>query len=294
MSQAAIIINVNDQEQSHANGLSGNWTVLGKKKGEEFALLVVYPTPEIQDIGDERRVVHWLKAKPLARDIVGLRSDAASHGTGDLGTKEKWGLLLCEAEPDLPRELTNAIEEEMEYLGKHRPTYRMVKDEETKAVVPETNEKEAVIAKKQELSDRVVRLRREFEADCKRLVTKAEVQRAKKNLMIDDQKLVAQADRMWARPAEQQNINELHRAAAARLGQERPWAYIPLQLIDCPGCGAKIKENILSCPHCAGWLDEGIEVLLRLSPKERSMKMYPDRYAEPVGAGVPAGGAKAK
>src|SRR4029077_13564021 len=99
MSQAALIINVSDQEQPHSNGLSGSWLVPAQKPNEEFSLLVVYPTPEIQDIGDQRRTVHWLKAGRRAKDIVGLRSDAAAHSVGSPGTKERWGLLLCEAEP---------------------------------------------------------------------------------------------------------------------------------------------------------------------------------------------------
>ena len=117
MSQAAIIINVSDQPQVHFNGLSGQWTVPEKKVGEEFSMLVVYPTPETQDIGENKKVVHWLKALPLAQDIVGLRSDAAAHGFGSPGTKEKWGLLLCVAQPDLPKSLIAAVEAEMEYLG---------------------------------------------------------------------------------------------------------------------------------------------------------------------------------
>jgi hypothetical protein len=286
MSQARIIINLSDREQVHSNGLSGTWTVPGKKLHEDFAILVVYPTPEIQDIGDQRRVMHWLKATPLAKDIVGLRSDAAAHGMGVSGTKEKWGLLLCEAEPDLPRELLKAIEAEIEYLNNNLPDYKFRKDKESGAVVATNVEPAEVSAKKQELSDKVRELREEFEASCRKMVAKKELHKAKAALTHECQRLVAEGDRMWARPAEQQNINELHRWSCAWLGQERPWCYIPQQLIDCPGCGAKIKENILSCPHCAGFLDEGIEELRVMKPKERSMKMYPERYAEPVTAGA--------
>jgi hypothetical protein len=286
MSQASLILNVSDQEHVHSNGLSGTWIVPPKKANEEFSLLVVYPTPEIQDIGDQRRIRHWLKAAPIAKDIVGLRSDAASHGVGSAGTKEKWGLLLCEAEPDLPKELITAIETEIEYLGKNMPDVRMKKDQESGAVVAVNIEPESVAHKKEELSFLVQALRVSFEQDCRKLVTKAEILKAKQNLLREDQRLISEADRMWARPSEQQNINELHRKACGRLGQERPWHYQPQQLVDCPGCGAKIKENVLSCQHCHGWLDEGIEPLRAMNPKERAQKMYPERYEpEPETAG---------
>lgn len=284
MSQAKLIINVSDNEQPHSNGLSGTWIVPARKQSEEFALLVVYPTPEIQDIGDQRRVMHWLKAAPLAMDIVGLRSDAAAHGVGVSGNKEKWGLLLCEAEPDLPKELLKALESEIEFLNSNPPDVKMRKDNASGAVVAVNIEEPSVKEKKIELSFSVQSLRAAFEKDCRKLVTKAELMRANKNLLLEDQRLVSEGDRMWARPAEQHNVNELHRRACARLGQERPWCYIPQQLVDCPGCGAKIKQDVLACSHCAGWLDEGIEELRGMKPKDRAMKMYPERYAEPVGA----------
>jgi hypothetical protein len=285
MSQARLVINVSDMEQVHSNGLSGTWIVPGKKPNEEFSVLVVYPTAEIQDIGDQRRIRHWLKATPLAMDIVGLRSDAASRGPGSPGTKEKWGLRLCEAEPDLPKELLNAQEAEIDFLNENPPDVKMRKDMKSGAICATNVEPESVQRKKQELSDLVQKFRQEFERDCRKLVTKAEVQKAKQALTLEDQRAVAEGDRMWARPAEQQNVDETHRNACRRLGQERPWCYVPQQLVDCPGCGAKIKENVLSCSHCAGWLDEGIEKLRAMPPKERAQKMYPERYAEPMTAG---------
>ena len=69
---------------------------------------MVFPTPEIQDIGDERKTVHWLKASPLAHDIVGIARRIGGQTIGpdqfSAGSKEKWGILLCEAEPDIPKE----------------------------------------------------------------------------------------------------------------------------------------------------------------------------------------------
>ena len=284
MSTARIVINVSNQEHSHANGLSGNYTVPSRKDGEEFGMLVVYDRTEIQDFGENRRAQNseWAKASAVARDIIG-RSDAASHSYGSPATKEKWGLLLCEAEPDLPRELEKALEEERAYLGKHLPNAKYVRDAETGMTVWQNADPENITREKERLSFRVRDLREDFESDCRKMVKKEEISRAKRNLQLEDQRLVAEGDRMWAgSEGDKRNINELHKAACIRLGQERPWCYVPLQLVDCPGCGAKIKENVLSCSHCAGWLDEGIEKLRKMPPKERSMKMYPDRYAEPV------------
>lgn len=285
MSQASIVINVSNQDQIHSNGLSGIWIVSGKKHNEEFAVLVVYPTPEIQDIGDGRSVVHWLKAHPLALDIVGMRSDAAAHGVGVKGNKEKWGLLLCEAQPDLPKDLMKALEAEMEFLSKNPPDVRYKRDPEHKIPVAINIDSPEVLEKKLELSAEVELQREEFVKYCRTLVQKKEVTLAKKNLMAEDQRLVAEGDRMWARPAEQANINELHRMACNRLGQERPWCYQPMELVDCPGCGAKTKPNVLRCQHCQGWLDEGIKALADMDPKERRVKMYPDQFdREPVTA----------
>ena len=286
MSQASLIINVSDEPQSHSNGLSGSWTVPARKKDEEFALLVVYPTMEIQDIGDQRRTTHWLKAKPIALDILGARSDAAAHGLGVRGDKQKWGLLLCEAEPDLPKSLLAAIEAEAEYLNANRPDVKYKKDNLTKATCAVNVYEPGVADKLEELSNTVQEERARFEASCLRLVQKKEVAEAKLNLRKEDQRLIAEGDRMWARPAEQQNINELHRKACARLGQERPWCYQARELVECPGCGKSIQENILSCPHCGGWLEEGVKELRAMNGRERARSMYPDRYAPPVAVGA--------
>lgn len=286
MSQAAIIVNVSNQPQLHSNGLSGTWTVPDRKEGEDFAMLVVYPTPEIQDIGSRRTTVHWLKALPLALDIVGMRSDAAAHGIGVSGNKEKWGLLLCEAQPDLPKSLLTALEAEMEFLNQNPPDVKMRKDNKSGALVAINIEDDETKAIKIKLSRAVADERADFEAECRRLVTRKEVIQAKRNLQVEDQRLVAEGDRMWARPTEQPNINELHRNAAGRLGIEKPWHYSPQQLIACPGCGSMIKENILSCPACAGWLDEGIEELRKLPPKQRSRLMYPTRDSEAPSKGA--------
>ncbi len=287
MSTANLILNVSTEGQIHSNGLSGTWIVPSKKPEEAFALLVVYPTPEIQDIGDERKTVHWLKAKPLALDIVGMRSDAAAHGMGQSGNKEKWGLLLCAAEPDLPKELLDAQEAEMEYLNTHPPDIKMRTDPISKATVATNlyNSEPGEFDKRVELSMTVQVLREEFVKFCRSLVTQEEIKRAKANLLREDQRLIGEADMLWARPGQQQNINEPHRKALERMGMERPWHFVAKQLVACPGCGSMIQENILICPVCKGWLDEGMEKLAAMDGKKRRAKMYPEQFdREPVAA----------
>lgn len=285
MAQVSIIINVSEEEHMHSNGLSGNWIVPARKNKEIFGILVVRPTLEIQDIGDQRRVNHVLKARPIARDIIGIGSDSGAHALGVKGTKEKWGLYLCEAEPDISKELEKALEDEIEYLNLNPPDVKYRRDPVSKANVAVNIEDQEIKDQKEELSYNVQKLWKAFEHECRRLVQKSEIDAAKKNLFIEDMRLVTEGDNMWAREKERQNINETHMRACKRLGQDRPWCYVPQQLVDCPGCGAKIKENILTCPNCSGWLDAGIEELRNLSPRDRAEKMYPERYSEPVQAG---------
>jgi hypothetical protein len=277
MSTAAIVINVRDHEYTHSNGLSGTWVVPAKKANEPCAILIVYPREEIQDQGDRRGKIEVVDAKVLARSIVG-------HGSNS-GPKEKWGLLICEAEPEIPRDLISAIRDEANFINKNRAKCEYTKDSDSGAIVIENTFRPGVAEKLEEFSQNVQVFRSEFEDSCRKLVQKSEIAKAKHNLQMEDQALVAQGDKIWAGPEPGRiNISEIHTSACARLGQERPWAYVPQQLVDCPGCGAKIKENILSCPQCSGWLDEGIEELRAMKPKDRAMKMYPERYADPMQA----------
>lgn len=285
MSQAALVINITEEEHQVALGLAGQHVIPGKKPKEKFALLVIYPTVEIQDVGENRRVNHLLKAVPIARDIAGLTSDATAHSMGQRGGRAKWGVIMCAAQPDLPKELLEAMDNEIEFLNANPPDVKYRRDPITKATVAVNIEDDATKKEKIRLSYAVRDLRKEFEMECAELVTNEELQEAKKALQQEDQRLVAEGDRMWARPEEHKNINELHRKACIRLGQERPWCYIALQLIDCPGCGGKVKENILLCPHCQGWLDKGIEALAKMPGTQRKIAMYPDQAEEPVGKG---------
>lgn len=288
MDEVSIIINVNTKEQIHNNGAAGVFIVPPRKANEEFGMLVVFPVCEIQDIGDNRKTTHWPKVRSLAKDIVGVRSDASAHTPGSTGSREKWGLFLCEAEPDIPRELLRAMEAEAHFLNEHRPEvrYKKYKQEDGPEVLAAVNVYDDGVAEQmQKNSDLVKDLKAKFMRECRSLVQRSEIQAAKANLQREDQRLVAEGDMMWARPMEQGNINELHREACKRLGQTRPWCYSPQQLVECPGCGEMIKENILNCSKCGGNLDEGIEKLRTMPPAQRRKAMYPMDEAAAVGAG---------
>jgi hypothetical protein len=281
MNDARIIINVSDNDYAHHNGASGNWIVPAKKANEEFGMLLVYNARELQDVGNNIKTVHWPSSTSVALDIMGRNSDASAHTLGTVAGVEKWGIYLCEANPDIPRELLLAIDEEIVYLNKHRAKHRQERDDETKMMLQVNLDPPEVKEMKAKLSAAVSSLREKFFRESRRLVQKHEIAKAKECLQTEDQRLVSEGDLLWAgNEAAKRNLNELHKAACRRLGQERPWCYIPKQLVDCPGCGAKIREDILTCPQCAGWLDEGIEELRAMKPKDRAIKMYPERYAE--------------
>jgi plasmid stabilization system protein ParE len=281
----SLVINVSNESYLHHNGLSGLYRVPAAQD-KQFGLLVVYDGSEIQDLGEGRFVARpeWAHSNDIAKSIVGIGTDA--------GPRMKWGLLLCSAHPDVPRDLEKAIEEERNYLNRHPARTAYEKDEVTGAAVLVSREPDSMRDKKIELSATVAILREAFEDDCRGLVTAAEVAQAKANLQAEDQRLLAEGDQIWAGPeAGRVNVNERHKGACIRLGQERVWCYIAVQLVDCPGCGAKIKENVLKCPACSGWLDEGVTVLAKMPPKERRVKMYPDQFdRDPVAATGPGKG----
>ena len=286
MLDARIVINVSNQPFKHSNGLSGDWLVPAKKEGEQFGLLVIYNAREIQDVGNQKQIDHWPASTAVALDIIGKNSDAAAHTAGSPSGNEKWGLLLCEANPDIPKELLIALDKERTFLDDNPPSAKWVRDRKTKMMLIVMTDPPEIVKEKNEMAENITRLRDKFEADCRKLVTKAEISKAIHNLQIEDQRLVSEGDTMWAgNDQAKRNISELHKNACVRLGQERPWCYIAKQLVDCPGCGAKIREDILTCPQCAGWLDEGIEELRLMKPKDRAVKMYPERYGETVVAG---------
>jgi len=283
MLDARIVINVSDTEYAHHNGLAGNFIVPAKKDGEPFGILVIYGVHEIQDVGNQAKTQHWPSATAVAFDVVGRNSDATAHTLGTAGGAEKWGIMLCEASPDIPKELQQAIEEEQLYLGENPTEIKQKRDRKTKMMLAYCIDPPEVKEQKIKLSAKVAEMRGNFHRYCRTLVAKKEVDFAKQHLQLEDQRLVGEGDLLWAgNEAAKRNISELHKGACRRLGNERPWCYVPRQLVGCPGCGAMIAGNILMCPQCQGWLDEGVEELRAMKPKERALKMYPERYGEPL------------
>jgi len=69
------------------------------------------------------------------------------------------------------------------------------------------------------------------------------------------QRLLTDADTMWARGHSFREISDLHRRAAIALGVEREWAYVPSRMTDCPACGEKVKPAVAVCRHCHAILD---------------------------------------
>lgn len=286
MNDARIVINVSDRDHTHHNGISGNWTVPAKKGTEDFGMLVVYNAREFQDVGNNKTIIHWPSSISVAKDILGQNSDATAHTQGSVGGAGKWGILLCEAAPDIPRELLMAEEEQALFLDDNRPEIKQRRDSKTKMMLATTVYPTEIAAKLVEIAERLQGLREKFYAECRKLVTKEEIKRAKVNVQNECQRLVSEGDLLWAgNEASKRNINELHKWGCLFLGQNRPWCYTAEQLVDCPGCGGKIREDILTCPLCAGWLDEGIKELAAMKPKDRAHKMYPERYGEPVAVG---------
>lgn len=71
-------------------------------------------------------------------------------------------------------------------------------------------------------------------------------------------RLVSEGDMMWARGHSFREISDMHRRAALAMGAEREWAYVAVEMQDCPVCGEKIKRGVAVCKHCRAILDEEI------------------------------------
>jgi len=270
MSEAALVINVGPIDHLHGNGLTGTFHIPPKPPDLPFSLLVVYPTPEIQDFGDHRTTVNWVKALPLASSIAGIGSDSP---------RLKHGVLLCKAEPELPKELVKLFEAERVFLEENRPEGRYV--QKGPSVEWKNMEPAEVSKEKNRLSAEIVRERDRFHEHCRTLVTKQEVETATLSLRAEFARLVSEGDNIWAGPETgRNNISDLHKLATRWMHIDKPWSYNPQQLFDCPGCGVPIKENVITCGHCGAILDAPIDVLQKMPPNERARRLYPERYAE--------------
>lgn len=69
-------------------------------------------------------------------------------------------------------------------------------------------------------------------------------------------RLISEGDMMWARGHSFREISDMHRRAALAMGAEREWAYVAVEMQDCPVCGEKIKRGVAVCKHCRAILDE--------------------------------------
>lgn len=69
-------------------------------------------------------------------------------------------------------------------------------------------------------------------------------------------RLISEGDMMWARGHSFREISDMHRRAALAMGTEREWAYVAVEMQDCPVCGEKIKRGVAVCKHCRAILDE--------------------------------------
>jgi hypothetical protein len=104
--------------------------------------------------------------------------------------------------------------------------------------------------------------------------TDAELTTARGRSEAFHQKLVTEADVMWARGHSFREISDLHRRAALQLGLEREWAYVPTRMSDCPACGEKVKPGVAVCRHCSAILDaekaakHGLGVAARMADGE--------------------------
>jgi len=85
--------------------------------------------------------------------------------------------------------------------------------------------------------------------------TDEELRKARERLAAFYRLLVAGADREWERSHSYLFINDTERRAAQYLGLEKDWFYQPKEMVECPGCGEKIKPGVAVCRTCGAILD---------------------------------------
>lgn len=259
MRNCGIVINVSDVEYIQNLGALGNFVIPACREGEKFAILVVEPRPEIHDDGFGKSHSTDVEGATIARDVAGLNSDQRYV---------RFGVHVCQATPELPREIEQ-LEFESQEMHKRFPRFYDA----------QRNLVDNGIKQKQELADKLHQARDRFTAKCMTLITPAEISAARNALIGEAKRLVAEADLFWAQPGNQKlDISDRHRRAAVILRQPKPWAYIPSENEDCPGCGKPQKVGIARCGDCGAILDE-----------EKCRKIYPELFMlrepepEPVG-----------
>lgn len=246
--EAAIVINTGENRYVYPRGILGTYIVPGKE-GRDFGLLVVYSRGELQDIGNgQRKIEEAIPARSIAEDILGFGSER----------KEKFGLLLCAAEPEVPKDLERAIREEKDFLNAHPPDVRMKKNpvlKMTEAVNMQDAEP-GVRDQKIKLSKRVQDERRKFEESCRKLVTKEEIAKSQANRMVECKRLFQEAEHLWARPATRNEVTAVHQQAARELHRQAEWCYDPKEMEDCEACGVAVNKGVAICSHCGAILDD--------------------------------------
>lgn len=182
------------------------------------------------------------------------------------------------------------MEEEKTYLDDHPVATRYRYDKKTGVLGAINIYEDGEAEIRERLSKTVVQERQAFYRECHKLVTREEVMEAIQSLNSENARLVAQGDVLWAgHETSKKNISDRHRHACIATGQERPWCYIPQQLVDCPGCGGKIKANVVVCSHCNALLSRNLDVYARMTREEIITELYPDRVeaaTAPSGAGT--------
>ncbi len=96
--------------------------------------------------------------------------------------------------------------------------------------------------------------------------TDAELADARERLAAFYRRVVATADREWERSHSYVFINDIARRAAKHLGAEKDWFYQPREMMECPGCGEKIKPGVAVCRVCGAILDREKAAKLGLVP----------------------------
>lgn len=249
MAEVAIVISVNKNPQIYRHGPLGTFIVPPKtEKG--IGMLIIREMGEIQDMGsNQTRRSEPIPAKKLALDLI--KSFSILNGKG-----EQLGLLLCAADPDVPKALARAEQEERDYLAVNPGKLEQEKNPVTKVLELSKSFHPKVEDQKIKLSEAVQRERLKFEAECRKLVTAEEIRTAETNLTSYYQRLCRDADRMWSIESERREINLQHQEAAAELHYEKPWASSPQAHQDCPACGMAVKREVAICSHCNAVLDD--------------------------------------
>jgi len=96
--------------------------------------------------------------------------------------------------------------------------------------------------------------------------------------------LLLRGDGIWERTHDYRQVTDEMRRAALFLGADRDWAYKVVAMVDCPYCGEKIREGVVSCRHCHAILD--IEKALKgglITPEQAAAMGSEKPRGDPLG-----------